>query len=83
MKVKVFGMENCAGCDTVKAVLTSKGVEFDYRDVMNVNHMEEAQANAVRGVPTVIVLDENDQVRVKCVGSTKQSIDSLLLHVGV
>lgn len=81
MKVKVFGMENCAGCDTVKAVLTSKGVEFDYRDVMNVNHMEEAQKYGVRAVPTTVV--EFDDVEHVFTGSTKAVIDSIKLHVGV
>lgn len=81
MNVKVFGMENCAGCDTVKAVLTSKGVEFDYRDVMNVDHMEEAQLAGVRSVPTTFI--EIDDVQHVFTGSTKAVIDSIKMHVGV
>jgi glutaredoxin len=81
MRVKVFGMENCAGCDTVKAVLTSKGVEFEYRDVMNVKHMEEAQLAGVRAVPTTFVVV--DGVEHVFTGSTKAVIDSIKLHVGV
>jgi glutaredoxin len=81
MEVIVFGMENCAGCTTVKTVLKQKGVEFVERDVMNVEHMEEAQKHGVRSVPTV-VLEASDGTHI-FTGSSKMTIDSLLLHIGV
>lgn len=80
MEVKVFGMENCAGCVTVKQVLKSKGVLFEELDVMNVDHMSEAQKYGVRGVPTVVV--ECGGVEHFFTGSTKPVIDSLLLQIG-
>lgn len=79
--VLVFGMENCAGCTTVKSVLKQRGVEFAERDVMNVEHMAEAQIHGVRAVPTTVVT--KDGVSHVFTGSTKAVIDSLLLHVGV
>lgn len=81
MEVKVFGMTNCAGCDTVKTLLVNKGVEFEYRDVMNVNHMEEAARYGIRGVPTVVI--ERGGVEHFFTGSTKPIIDDILLHIGV
>lgn len=81
MEVIVFGMDNCAGCVTVKTALKQKCVEFVERDVMNVDHMEEAQKHGVRGVPTVIVVKGHD-VHV-FTGSAKPVIDSLLLQLGV
>mgnify|MGYP001609058594 CR=1 FL=1 len=80
MKVKVFGMDKCAGCETVKALLSARGVDFVVRDVMNVDHMEEAQKAGVRSVPTTLVtIGETEHV---FVGSAKATLDSILLHVG-
>lgn len=80
MQVKVFGMENCPGCVTVKTLLKNKGVEFIEYDVMNVDHMEEAQQNLVRSVPTVIVVD--GQLEHVYTGSSKPTLDELMLKVG-
>ena len=76
-EVIVFGMENCAGCVTVKRLLKEKGVEFTERDVMNVDHMEEAQKFGVRGVPTTIVDGE------VFVGSTPVVIGQIKTAVGI
>lgn len=73
MEIKVFGMENCSGCITVKNVLKQKGVEFVERDVNNVDHMDEAQKHNVRSVPTTVVTHK-DGIDV-FVGSSKQTID--------
>lgn len=81
MEVIVFGMDNCAGCVTVKDVLKSKGVFFVEYDVMNTDHMEKAQSFGVRSVPTVVV--EQGGVEHVFTGSTKPVIDSLLLQLGV
>lgn len=83
MEVKVFGMTNCAGCVTVKDVLTAKGVEFIERDVMNPDHMSEASDLGIRGVPTTVIYDSNGVVRVKSVGSTPDGIAKLLEILGV
>jgi glutaredoxin len=80
-EVIVFGMDDCAGCVTVKAVLKAKGVFFVEYDVMNTEHMAKAQEYGVRGVPTVVVKLEG--VDHFFTGSTKPVIDSLLLHIGV
>lgn len=81
MSVKVFSMVNCAGCETVKALLSAKDVEFEQRDVMNPDHMAEAQQYGVRGVPTVVI--NKDGVEHIFTGSTKPVLDSILLHAGV
>lgn len=81
MEVKVFGMTNCGGCETVKSILKSKGVEFEYRDVMNVDHMDEAQKHGVRSVPTTVVT-HTEGVDV-FVGSSHQTIELIKFAVGV
>jgi glutaredoxin len=83
MEIKVFGMENCAGCVTVKEVLKAKGVSFVERDVMNPDHMSEASKLGIRGVPTTVVYDNNGVVRLKAVGSTSEGITKLLEMIGV
>lgn len=80
MTIKVFGMENCSGCVTVKTLLKSKGVEFVERDVMNIEHMDEASKYGVRSVPTTVVTFGG--VEHIFTGSTKPVLDSLLLQIG-
>ena len=79
MEVKVFGMTNCAGCVTVKNILNQKGVAFVERDVMNVDHMEEAQKHGVRSVPTTVITHK-DGVDV-FVGSAQVTLDLIKLAV--
>lgn len=55
--VKVFGSKQCTGCVTVKRVLTQKGVEFKEFDVNKHEDMEEAMANGVRSIPTLVFID--------------------------
>jgi glutaredoxin len=81
MKVKVFGMTNCAGCETVKAVLAQKGVAYDYYDVMNHLNMDEASKYGVRSVPTVVV--ETGGVEQFFIGSSKVQIETMLSKIGV
>lgn len=79
MEVKVFGMENCAGCTTVKNILKQKGVAFIEMDVMNVDHMEEAQKHGVRAVPTTVITTK-EGVDV-FVGSANVTLDMIKLAV--
>lgn len=79
--VTVFGMENCAGCTTVKNVLKQHGIEFFEYDVMNVNHMEAAQKHGVRSVPTTVI--EVDGTNHVFTGSDKRVIDSIKMHLGI
>lgn len=73
MEVKVFGMTNCAGCDTVKAVLKQKGIEYHYYDVMHHADMETASKYGVRGVPTTVIKHNSGDETV-VVGSTRESL---------
>lgn len=81
MEVKVFGMNNCAGCVTVKALLKQKAIAYSELDVMNPDHMAEASDYGVRGVPTVVI--KKDDIEHVFTGSTKPVLDSILLHAGV
>lgn len=80
MEVKVFGMENCAGCTTVKNILKQNGVAFVERDVMNVDHMEEAQKHNVRSVPTTVIRHE-EGIDV-FVGSSAETLALIKFAVG-
>lgn len=80
VEVKVFSMENCAGCTTVKNILEQKGISYHEIDVMNVKNMELAQKFGVRSVPTTIIaLGGVEHV---FTGSSKAVIDSIKLHIG-
>lgn len=81
MQVIVFGMENCAGCTTVKNILKQKGVTFVERDVMNVDHMAEAKSYGVRGVPTVV--RKFDVSFGYVTGSSEKSIKEIKEMLGV
>lgn len=81
MEVIVFGMDDCAGCVTVKTILKQKGVEFVERDVMNTDHMEEAQKYGVRGVPTVV--RKFDVSFGAVTGSSEKSIKEIKEMLGV
>jgi glutaredoxin len=80
MKVEVFGMTNCAGCETVKAVLKQQGVEYHYYDVMHHADMEQAQKHNVRSVPTTVIT-HSEGVDVH-VGGSKETVDLIKFAVG-
>jgi glutaredoxin len=79
MNIKVFGAANCAGCVTVKDILETKGIGFEYLDVNSVVNYEEAMAYGVRSIPTVVV--ERGGVEHFFTGASKPTIDSILLHI--
>lgn len=82
MNVIVFGMDNCAGCVTVKTLLTQNGIKFQERDVMNPDHMAEAQEYGVRSVPsTFISYGEGEEKFI--VGSTQQALKQIRESVGI
>jgi glutaredoxin len=77
MKIKVFGMTNCSGCETVKTLLELNGIDFTYIDVMNPENMAQAQDVGVRSVPTTIV---NDHV---IVGAGQRELQWIRNAVGI
>lgn len=82
MEVIVFGMENCAGCGTVKRLLKENDVKFVERDVMNPEHMAEAQKYFVRGVPSVVFQYESGG-SVMITGSTPKDIAQIRQLAGI
>ena len=66
-KYKLYGKKNCAGCDTVKQMLESKGYGYEYVDVMtNMDAMRGLMEKGLRGVPQLFLNDE-------LVGSTAEA----------
>lgn len=82
MEVIVFGMENCAGCVTVKNVLNTFGVKFKERDVMNPDHMVEAQEHGVRSVPSTFI-SYGEGAEEFIVGSQPAQLAAIRKAVGV
>lgn len=76
MKVIVFGMNNCAGCTTVKNILKARGVDFTERDVNNVDHMDDAQDYQVRSLPTIVIKRSDTDTEI-IVGSSARSLELL------
>jgi glutaredoxin len=75
MNVKVFGSTNCAGCVSVKRLLSERGVDYAEFDVNKLEHMEEAMANGVRSIPT-LVIDEKTYVGAnQCIEGIKQHLE--------
>lgn len=81
MKVTVFGMVGCSGCDVVKRMLETNNVDFDYIDVMNPDNMALAQRYNIRGVPVTVV--DNGENEVSYVGSTVKTIQEIRDRVGI
>jgi glutaredoxin len=59
-KIKVIGTSNCSRCSTVKNILNSKNIEFDYLVIDNMNeedstsYMDMAKTANVRNFPLII-----------------------------
>lgn len=52
MTAKLFGAEWCANCKHAKPVLDQNAVAYEYVDIDQ--KMDEAQANNIRSLPTLI-----------------------------
>lgn len=59
-KIKVIGTTNCSRCSTVKNILSSKNIEFDYlvidtmEDTDRTTYMDMAKNANVRNFPLII-----------------------------
>lgn len=81
MKVTVFGMTGCSGCEVIKKMFETHDVAFDYLDVMNPDNMALAQRYNIRGVPVTIV--DNGTLEVSYVGSSVKTIQEIRDRVGI
>lgn len=52
MSYKLFGAVWCQPCQATKKTLTSRGIDFEFIDIDE--NREEAVANNIRSVPTMI-----------------------------
>jgi len=81
MTLTVLGSPNCAPCRVVKNLLSSVVLPADVR-VRHVNVEEDhetAQQFRVRTLPTLLVLDESEQVLASRVGSiTEAALNDLI-----
>lgn len=52
----VYGKPNCAGCDQAKALLESKGIGYEYVDVMRTPSAQALfRENGFRSVPQIFL----------------------------
>lgn len=60
MEIIVYGKKNCSGCDQAKALLDSKGIGYQYIDVMTSPTAQKLfRENGWRSVPQIMFNDEN------------------------
>lgn len=79
VEIKVFSMENCSGCVTVKNMLQQNGQSYSEYDVMDVENMELAQSFGVRSVPTTVLsIAGTEHV---FTGASKPVLDSIKLYI--
>jgi len=77
MQIAVFSADDCAGCKVVKNLLTEKGINFEVKDIMNSDVMEEAQQLGIRGIP-VTVFYQDGIVKDSVVGSSQEAIKRII-----
>jgi thioredoxin-like negative regulator of GroEL len=76
-ELSVFSGEDCAGCKTVKSVLTERGIKFQVKDIMDSDVMEEAMQLGIRGIPVTVLYSDGKPVE-QVVGSSNQAIDRII-----
>ena len=76
MKLIVYSGEACASCSMLKERLRGEFIPFEERNVLQ--HMAEIRALNVRGVPTSVVLDDNEEVVGVVVGNKLDEIKELI-----
>ncbi len=74
-EIKVFKMPNCAPCLALEPVIK----EFENVSILNVmDNMEEAKKFGVRKAPTVIILENGEEINRFSGFKTKEEIASYL-----
>lgn len=65
MSITIYGKSNCPSCDTAKQILTSKGVEYEYKQLDVDYQVDELldlyaqyEVNPRSGLPLVVALDQ-------------------------
>lgn len=76
MKLIVYSGEGCSSCVTLKERLKGEFIPFEERNVLQ--HMAEVRALNVRGIPTSVVVDDNDNPVAVVVGNKLDEIKELL-----
>ena len=57
---KIYGKSNCQGCDQAKALLESKGLGYEYVDVMKTPSAQALfRENGFRSVPQIFLNGEH------------------------
>lgn len=76
MKLIVYSGDGCGACTTLKERLKGEFISFEERNVLQ--HMAEIRALQVRGIPTSVVLDDNEEVVGVVVGNKLDEIKELI-----
>lgn len=66
MQIEMYSAHWCVNCDTLKKIFNEINIEYSVIDIDTPEGADKAQANRVRGLPTVIII--TDDVRVVEVG---------------
>lgn len=76
MKLLKFEKDSCQPCEQVGKYLDAKGVQ--YNNIKAFDEPEIAVRYKVRGVPTLMLVDENDEEVGRVVGFKPLEIDKLI-----
>lgn len=79
MKLIKFEKDDCVPCSEVSKYLDSKNIQYERINAFN--NPQLAVKFKVRGVPTLILLDEENEID-RIVGFDVAKIDSLLEKLG-
>ena len=63
-KVIVVGADWCSACKALKTQLESKSIEFEYMDGDTEEGMTFCQYHGVRSLPTSLIIEDNDIVKI-------------------
>ena len=59
MRIKIYGKKVCPNCDKAKAILTQKGLEFEYIDLeQDMTKFFEFKSKGIRQVPVIEINNE-------------------------
>lgn len=75
MKVQVFSMEGCGGCEVVKKSLHASNIDFEVVDIFE--NEELANKYQVRTLPTTVIHPIDKHVAVTVTGSRPQDIQKI------
>lgn len=77
--IKVFTKKNCAPCESVKSYFETQSVKPIF--VSAFDEPDQASKYRIMSVPTILLLNENDEVIQQSIGFNPVELDSILKEI--